>query len=201
MTRDTSSFFEVRFHGRGGQGAVSAAAVLALAAFESGFQAQAFPKFGSERRGAPVEAYVRISDKIIRTHTQIYTPDVLIVQDASLLQAVAVLDGLKAKGTVIFNGEQPSNIQSQADAKEKKDKANGMHRWICLPATQIAQTRIGRPLPNMVLLGAFAAISNYVNLDSLKAAIENHLSNKGEKIVSANLLALEDGFQFAKQQL
>lgn len=101
-----SIFHEIRFHGRGGQGTVSAAALMALAAFEDGFESQAFPKFGSERRGAPVEAYVRISRMIIRTHNSVYTPDAMVIQDAGLLRSEALLRGIKRGGLIVLNSEQ-----------------------------------------------------------------------------------------------
>ena len=95
---------QVRFHGRGGQGAVSAAALLSMAAFEDGFESQAFPKFGSERRGAPVEAYVRISDAPIRSHNQVYTPDAVVILDATLLRAEPVLQGLERAARQLAGG-------------------------------------------------------------------------------------------------
>jgi len=109
---NTSAYHEIRFHGRGGQGAVSAAALLSLAAFHDGFEAQAFPKFGSERRGAPVEAYVKISTTLIRRHNQVYQPDAIVIQDQSLLKSIAVFDGLKAEGFVVLNAEQ---LPAEAD--------------------------------------------------------------------------------------
>lgn len=184
-----SQLHEIRFHGRGGQGAVSAAALLSLAAFEDGFEAQAFPKFGSERRGAPVEAYVRISTTPIRRHNQVYQPDAVIVQDSTLLRSEPVTNGLVEHGLVILNAEQCPD-EAGTDAL----------RWICLPANQISETFLGRPLPNTVLLGALAAATNWISLVALEQAIGNHLARKGEKIVSANIEALREGYRLSQIQ-
>lgn len=184
-------FHEIRFHGRGGQGAVSAAALLALAAFEDDFEAQAFPKFGSERRGAPVEAYVRISSTAIRAHNQVYAPDAVVIQDAGLLRSEPLLRGLKSGGLIILN-----STQQTVDGSNK----NGDFRWICLPASLIGERHLGRPLPNTVLLGALAAATRWVNLSALEQAVTNHLSKKGAKMVEANIEALREGYQFVVQK-
>ncbi len=176
---------EIRFHGRGGQGTVSAAALLALAAFENGFESQAFPKFGSERRGAPVEAYVRISDSPIRAHNQIYQPDVIVIQDAGLLRSEPLLRGLKPSGLIILNSDE-----------EQVSEEDGFH-WVCLPASQIGERHIGRPLPNTVLLGALAANTGWVSLNALEQAVAGHLGSKGEKIVNANVAALHEGYEYS----
>lgn len=181
---------EIRFHGRGGQGAVSAAALLALAAFEEGYESQAFPKFGSERRGAPAEAYVRISRQPIRAHNQVYTPDVVVIQDATLLRSEPVLHGLKNDGLVVL------------DSKRKRDESideNGEFRWLCLPASRIAERHLGRPLPNTVLLGTLAAAVDWVSLSALERAVTTHLDKKGMETVQANIEALREGHRFIVQ--
>ncbi len=181
------TFKEIRFHGRGGQGTVSAAALMALAAFEDGFESQAFPKFGSERRGAPVEAYVRISSMIIRAHNSVYTPDAVVIQDAGLLRSEALLRGLKRGGLVVLNSEQNPAVEEDN------------FRWLCLPASQISEHHLGRPLPNTVLLGALAASSEWVSLTALEQAVTNHLASKGETLVKANIAALREGVGFITQ--
>jgi len=183
-------FHEIRFHGRGGQGAVSAAALLALAAFNEGFESQAFPKFGSERRGAPVEAYVRISSTVIRGHNQVYAPDAVVIQDVSLLRSKALLQGLKNEGLIVLNSEQ-----QEADF----NKGRNGSRWICLPGNRIGQNFLGRPLPNTALLGALAAGTGWVNLPALEQAVESHLVRKGEEMVKANIEALREGYRFVSQ--
>jgi len=188
MTHMHSAIYEIRFHGRGGQGVVSAAAVLALAVFENGYETQAFPKFGSERRGAPVEAYVRIAQRPIRTHTQIYTPDVVIIQDATLMHCASVFDGLKPGGNIILNSA--GTIKTQLLNHEA-------YQCLTIAANDIAQKHLSRPLPNMVLLGAFAAISDYASINTLKTAIAGHLQSKGKKIVQSNVDAMMEGYETA----
>ncbi len=182
---------EIRFHGRGGQGTVSAAALMALAAFEGGFESQAFPKFGSERRGAPVEAYVRISQSEIRTHNQVYTPDAVVIQDVGLLRSEPLLRGLKKGGLIVLNSEQEPDLTDNNE--------NGFH-WVCLPASEIGERHIGRPLPNTVLLGALAAATQWVSLSALEQAVTNHLSKKGETMVKANIEALREGYEFVSKK-
>jgi len=185
----TSGLHEIRFHGRGGQGAVSAAALLSLAAFSDGFEAQAFPKFGSERRGAPVEAYVRISTTPIRRHNQVYQPDAVIIQDTTLLRSEPVFDGLEDGGVMILNAERrPETLGTKA------------LRWVYLPANRISETFLGRPLPNTVLLGALAAATGWVSLAALEQAIGNHLVRKGEEVVTANINALREGYRITLEQ-
>lgn len=182
-----SGTHEIRFHGRGGQGVVSAAALLSLAAFDDGFEAQAFPKFGSERRGAPVEAYVRISAAPIRAHNQVYRPEAVIIQDSSLMRSEPVFEGLADNGLVILNAE-----------RRPPDKTNAMRlRWVCLPASRISAGFLGRPLPNTVLLGALVGASGWVSLTALEQAVGSHLAKKGDKVVAANIEALREGYRLA----
>lgn len=183
-------FHEIRFHGRGGQGAVSAAALLALAAFDDGFEAQAFPKFGSERRGAPVEAYVRISTAPIRSHNQVYTPDAVVIQDNTLLHSEPVLQGLKQDSWVVLNSERPPAGDSTGTAL----------RWVAIPASRIGEQFLGRPLPNTVLLGALAAVTGWISLKALEQAIASHLTNKGEDVVKGNIEALREGYRIAAEK-
>jgi pyruvate ferredoxin oxidoreductase gamma subunit len=123
---------EIRIHGRGGQGSVTAAELLAIAAFEDGLYSQAFPAFGVERRGAPVMAFVRLSDHTIRLRSQVYDPDYVIVQDATLIETVDVAGGLKADGTIIINTEhnpEDLHLQHYALCRRiniiKHERANG----------------------------------------------------------------------------
>jgi pyruvate ferredoxin oxidoreductase gamma subunit len=153
---------EVRIHGRGGQGVVTAAELLAIAAFDEGRHSQAFPSFGSERTGAPVVAFCRIDDHTIRSREPIVTPDALIVQDPTLLHQVAVFEGVKPRAYVLINtarGAEELGLE-ELDA-----------RLLTVPATELARERLGRPLPNAALLGAFAAFTGVVSLDAVRAAI------------------------------
>jgi pyruvate ferredoxin oxidoreductase gamma subunit len=145
--------FEVRIHGRGGQGVVTAAELLSVAAFEGGAHAQAFPSFGSERTGAPVVAFCRIDDRRIRTREPITHPDALIVQDPTLLGLAEVRAGVGPEALVLVNSSR---------------EIAGV---LAVPATELAREHLGRPLPNAALLGAFAAASGVVTLAAVCDAI------------------------------
>lgn len=177
---------EIRIHGRGGQGSVTAAEVLAKAAFRDGLVSQAFPAFGSERMGAPVRAFCRISDGPIRTRSEIRQPDYCIVQDPTLLETVNVFDGLKSGGVVIINSEKADSVKAPAGAVVK-----------AVPGTRIAMEVIGRPIPNMVMLGAFAGTTGLVSLESLKAVVKERF---GGKIGDLNAEAVEKAYMNAKEQ-
>jgi pyruvate ferredoxin oxidoreductase gamma subunit len=159
---------QVRIHGRGGQGVVTAAELLSLAAFDEGRHAQAFPTFGSERMGAPVTAFCRIDDRPIRAREPIAEPDALIVQDPTLLHQVAVFSGLAPDGYVLINTERDLSALGLDDLA---DRMRHPERLVAVPATQLAREHLGRPLPNAVLLGAFAALTGAVSLDALTTAI------------------------------
>ncbi|MBW2196412.1 MAG: pyruvate ferredoxin oxidoreductase subunit gamma [Deltaproteobacteria bacterium] len=167
---------EIRIHGRGGQGNVSAAELLSVAAFKDGKFAQAFPSFGAERIGAPVMAFVRIDDKKIRTREDVRTPDYLIVQDSFLMETVPVLDGLKPDGMILVNSEKkPEELQLKTTATVKT-----------IPATEIALEIVGRPIPNAVMIGAFCSITGLVSLDAVQEAImEKFPGRVGENNVAA----------------
>lgn len=172
---------EIRIHGRGGQGSVTAAELIAQAAFYGGQFAQAFPNFGVERRGAPVTAFARLDNKFIRRRSQIYEPDYIIIQDATLVDGVDVFLGAK-KGTVaLINTEKP-----------KSDfKASVGVKIITVPATKIAIDIIGKPIINTVLLGAFAALSGLIKLSAVERAINERF--EGE-IAKKNIAAARKGF-------
>jgi pyruvate ferredoxin oxidoreductase gamma subunit len=160
--------------------------VLAKAAFKDGVISQAFPAFGSERMGAPVRAFCRLSDKPIRTRSEIHTPDYCIVQDPTLLDTVNVFDGLKEGGMVVLNSEKPEAVKVPAGAVLKT-----------IAGTRIAQEVIGRPIPNMVMIGAFAGMTGLVTLASLKAAVKERF---GGKIGDLNAEAVEKAYNAAKEQ-
>jgi pyruvate ferredoxin oxidoreductase gamma subunit len=152
---------EIRIHGRGGQGNVAAAELMAIAAFKDGKFAQAFPSFGAERVGAPVQAFVRIDTKKIRLREDVRTPDYLIVQDQYLIDSVPVLDGLKEGGLVLVN----ANVRSE----DLKLKTTATVETIA--ATEIALEIIGRPIPNAIMIGAFCSITGLVSLEAVQQAI------------------------------
>lgn len=152
---------EIRIHGRGGQGNVSAAELLAVAAFQDGKFSQAFPSFGAERVGAPVQAFVRIDDKKIRVRDDVRQPDYLIIQDHTLIGGVPVLEGIKPTGLVLINSEkQPEELKLPTTAT-----------IATIPATEIAIEIIGKPIPNAIMIGAFCAITGLVSLDAVQQAI------------------------------
>lgn len=159
--------FKVRIHGRGGQGAVTAAELLSVAAFDAGKHAQAFPTFGSERTGAPVVSFCRISDRPIRVHEPIDEPDALIVQDPTLLHQVRVFDGVGPKAYVIVNTSKPLEEAGMGDLA----RTLRADRVVTVPATDIAREHLGRPVPNAALLGGFAALTGIVTLDAVVGAI------------------------------
>ncbi len=152
---------EIRIHGRGGQGNVSAAELLAIAAFKDGKYAQAFPSFGAERVGAPVQAFVRLDNKKIRLREEVRFPDYLIIQDYYLIDAVPVLDGLKPGGLVLIN----------ADKRPEELGLKTMATVETVPATEIAIEIIGKPIPNAIMIGAFCAITGLVSLEAVQQAI------------------------------
>jgi len=173
---------QVRIHGRGGQGVVTAAEMLSIAAFEQGHWAQAFPSFGSERTGAPVVAFCRIDDHEIRLREPIVEPDVLIVQDPTLLHQVNVFQGLKPDGWVLINSRKTFGELGLADITAR----HRHQRLITVPASEIALKHIKRPLPNAVLLGGFAALCTLVTLDAVVHAIRLTFSGP---IADANVAA------------
>lgn len=156
--------FQVRIHGRGGQGAVTAAELLSVAAFLEGRYAQAFPSFGSERTGAPVMAFCRIDDRPIRVREPVVRPDALVIQDPTLLHQANVFEGLRQGGAVLVNsplGAEELGLPQLMTAA----------RVLTVPATALALRHFGRPVPNAVLLGGLAALTGCVALDSLTAAV------------------------------
>lgn len=166
--------FEVRIHGRGGQGVVTAAELLSVAAFLAGKHSQAFPTFGSERMGAPVIAFCRISDKPIRSREPVAQPDALIIQDPTLLHHVSVFDGLRDAGYVLINSTRSFDELGLEDLRKRLP----LQRCCTVPATQLAVERVGRPLPNAALLGAFAAMTNQVTIQFIESAIKQRFPGR-----------------------
>ncbi|MCQ8898286.1 MAG: pyruvate ferredoxin oxidoreductase subunit gamma [Hadesarchaea archaeon] len=171
---------EVRFHGRGGQGAVTAARMLAEAAFLEGKYAQAFPFFGAERRGAPVVAFARLDSRPIRIRSQIYQPDHVVVLDPTLLRAVNVAEGLKPGGTLVLNSrEAPGSL--------------GAGKVVWVDATSIAVQELGAPITNMAMLGAYVRATEEVSLDSVLRAVGGYFKGKaGERNQRAIRRAYEE---------
>jgi len=180
--------FQVRIHGRGGQGVVTAAELMSLAAFAEGRHAQAFPTFGSERTGAPVTSFCRIDDREIRTREPIAEPDAVVVQDPTLLHQVDVFGGLGPDGYILLNSARTFDELTLGEfvARFRPE------RLLAVPATELAREHLGRPLPNVPLLGAFAALTGAIGLDSVVAAIRERFGGAvGEGNVAAARAAHE----------
>jgi len=162
---------EIRWHGRGGQGAVTSAYILAIAAFKDGKYCQAFPFFGTERRGAPVVAFTRIDDKFIRTREQVYNPDYVVVLDPTLIGVVDVTEGLSKDELIVINTNQKVDL----NAKVKM-----------VDATSIALEVIGKPFVNTPMIGALIGATDIVSLKSVIEAIKERFpSELAEKNIQA----------------
>ena len=179
--------FQVRIHGRGGQGVVSAAEMLSLAAFDEGRYAQAFPSFGSERMGAPVTAFCRFDDREIRSREPVIEPDALIIQDPTLLHQIDLFSGLSAAGYILINSTRSFAELGLGEYVLKF----GRHNICTVPATELALKHVGRPLPNAALLGGFAAISGQLQFASVARAIEQKFPGKVGK---ANAAAAQEAY-------
>lgn len=186
--------FQIRIHGRGGQGVVTATEMLSVAAFEEGRHAQAFPSFGSERTGAPVVAFCRIDDKEIRLREPIMEPDALIIQDPTLLHQIDVFAGLKPNGYVLFN----TSHSFEAIGLGEVVKAYKSDHLCTLPATELGLKHVGRPIPNVPLIAGFAALSGMIRLESVIKAINEKFSGK---VAEGNIAAATDAYNIVKAQM
>ncbi|MEZ0344543.1 MAG: pyruvate ferredoxin oxidoreductase subunit gamma [Caldimicrobium sp.] len=176
---------EIRLHGRGGQGGVTSAELIAVSAIHQGKYAQAFPSFGPERRGAPVQAFARISDSRIRTREKIYNPDVVLVLDASLPKLVDVTAGLKEGGIVILN--------SPLSEKEVRKMLRGYKGKLALvDATKIALEELGLPITNTTMLGAFIKATGLVEPSYMEEALKERFGRIAEKNIKALRRAMEE---------
>ena len=181
--------FQVRFHGRGGQGVVTAAELLASAAFLQDRYAQAFPRFGSERMGAPVMSFCRIDDKPIRTREPVTEPDALVIQDPTLLHQADLFAGLTPRGYVLVNATRGFTQLGLDDLAATHDSG----RLLAVPASSLAMARLGRPLPGAPLLGALAALTGVVSLDALLAAITDRFAGQ---VAAGNSAAAVAAFDY-----
>ena len=176
--------YEVRFHGRGGQGAVTAANILAIAAVKQGYYAQSFPYFGVERRGAPVQAFTRIDTKKIDLRMNVYSPDAVVVLDSSLMDVVDVTEGLKKEGIIVINTE-----------KKPEEYKLGNYRVATVDATKIAiEHKLGSmaaPIVNTAILGAYTRAVDNVKIEYILEAIRENAPAKREE----NALAAKDAYE------
>ena len=177
---------EIRWHGRGGQGAVTSVEMLALTAIGEGKYAQGFPSFGPERRGAPVTAFTRIDDKRIKVRSAIYNPDVVVVLDSSLVNLVNVTEGLKSDGTLVVN--------TTKSPEELKKELNFQGKVATVDASRIAREELGVPITNTTMLGALIKILGIVKLDSVEAPMEHRFG----RIAGKNLAALNRAYEEVK---
>ncbi|GAB4388519.1 MAG: 2-oxoacid:acceptor oxidoreductase family protein [Thermodesulfovibrionales bacterium] len=189
-----SELIEIRWHGRGGQGTVTAAKVLADACLSGGRYVQAFPEYGPERAGAPLRAYNRISDRELRLHCPVLNPVVVSVVDATLLDAINVAEGARDEAVFIVNTHgSPKEVRA-------KLKATDRQKVFTVDATKIAIDCIGRPLPNSPMLGAISKATGIVPLDSLLEDVRKSFGKKfSQKIIDGNLEAVKRGYEEVKQ--
>jgi len=175
---DTSKVIEIRWHGRGGQGVVTSAELVAQAAIAEGKYAQAFPSFGPERRGAPVAAFVRISAKEpIRVRSEIANPDVVVVFDARLIETASVLAGLKEKGLLVLNTDEPiSEIEKRLDSQVE---------LAVVDASKIALETLGLPIVNTTMVGALVKATGVIKLDSLVEPLRHRFGRIAERNIDA----------------
>ena len=182
-----SKYFEIRWHGRGGQGAVTGAKSLAECVQGTGQNVVAFPEYGPERRGAPVRAYNRFSDGYIRIHTPVHVPDVVIVIDATLLTLPAIKEGVLEHTVFLVNIEKtPDQVRKLLGLE---------NRVVTVPANDLSQKLFGRPIPNSAMLGAFAkACPNIISLELLQHEAKHVFSELlGPELVDKNLKAIQHG--------
>ncbi|MFZ0079018.1 MAG: 2-oxoacid:acceptor oxidoreductase family protein [Trebonia sp.] len=191
--------FQVRFHGRGGQGVVTAAELLASAAFREDRYAQAFPSFGSERMGAPVMSFCRIDDKPIRTREPVTEPDALLIQDPTLLHQAGLLDGLRPDGYVLVNSSRGVADIGLAEFAAQRHSGH----LLTVSATSLALANLDRPLPGAPMLGGFAALTRTeqtVSLDALLAAITERFGDR-PRVAAGNSAAARAAFDFVTGEL
>jgi len=175
---NTAQLVEIRWHGRGGQGAVTSAELLAQAAINEGKYAQAFPSFGPERRGAPVQAFVRISsNQPIRIRAPITQPDVVVVLDPGLPRIVDVTSGLKTKGVVVLN--------TTKQAEQIRQEFGITSALAMVDATKIARELLGVPITNTTMLGAVVRVTELVKLESLFEPLRHRFGRLAERNVEA----------------
>ena len=179
---------EIRIHARAGQGAITTAVLLGYAYFLEGKFAYAFPNFGAARMGAPMNAFVRVDTKPVRLRSQIYEPDYVIIVDATLMRGFDCFAGLKESGIAIINERE----------REEIPKLRAREKVFTIPANDIAMKTIGRPLGNTTLIGAFAAATGEIKLETILEAIKQRFSGKAAE---ANIQAIRQGYEFIKKTI
>jgi pyruvate ferredoxin oxidoreductase gamma subunit len=185
-----AEMIEIRWHGRGGQGTVTAAKVLADACLSGGRNVQAFPEYGPERAGAPLRAYNRISEKVLRMHCPVLNPGVVAVVDATLLDAINVAEGAKDDAVFIVNtGKDPKDVRAKLKAKPSQ-------KVFTVDASKIATETIGRNMPNSCMLGAVNRATAIVPMEVLLDDVKGSFGKKfAQKIIDGNLAAVKRGYE------
>ena len=176
---------EIRLHGRGGQGAVTASRILATAAYEEGQYSQAIPMYGTERRGAPLTAFVRIDNQRVRERMLVHEPDISIVLDPLIAKQQAVVDSLKAGGIVLLN----------TALKPEEVKLGGDFKVATVDATTIALETLGRPITNTAILGAFVKVTGALKLESIEKAIKKYFPGR---LGDMNIAAVRRSYEAVK---
>ena len=188
-----SKMLEIRWHARGGQGAKTAATLVAAVALEEGKFSQGFPDYGPEREGAPMRGYTRVSDTPIQVHSAVYTPDIVVVLDPTLLDSVDVTEGLKEGGVVLVNSNKdPKEIRKQLGM-------DGQGKVYTVDATQISIDEIGRAFPNTPMLGALMKVVPVLKLETILHDVEKKFKSKGDKVVQGNFRAIRRAFEEVKE--
>ena len=180
---------QIRFHGRGGQGVVTAAELLAIAAFKNGYEAQAFPAFGVERTGAPIQAFARVDKNPIRLREQVYNPDVLVVLDATLFDTLDLLADCDKNTLVIINtSKKPNELNIKFGSEKNKLPIENI---TTVDATKIALDIFGKNLANTTIVGALAKATDFLTLESLIEAVKEKFGEKGQSLIDKNIQAIE----------
>lgn len=184
---------QIRLHGRGGQGVVTAAELIAIAAFADGYEAQAFPSFGVERTGAPIQAFARIDKTFIKTREQIYNPDVLVILDSSLLETVDMTSDCNKDTLIVINTAKDKESLSLTFGPKKTPLP--LKNIFAVDATKIAMKIFGKNLANTTILGALAKAIPLISLEGMKKAIKEKFEEKGKEIISKNIKAVEKAYK------
>ncbi|MEM3695119.1 MAG: pyruvate ferredoxin oxidoreductase subunit gamma [Candidatus Bathyarchaeia archaeon] len=181
---------EIRWHGRGGQGAWTASELLARAAILEGKHVQSFPEFGPERMGAPVAAFTRVSNEPIKIHCAVYNPDVVVVLDPTLLKTVPVADGLSEEGIIVVNSkDNPTEVR-------KLLKTDRGKVWT-VPATEIAIKILGMPITNTAMLGAVARVTGIVGLESIEKIVKERFR---KDVAEKNFAVIKEAYEEVKPE-
>ncbi|MFZ5998696.1 MAG: 2-oxoacid:acceptor oxidoreductase family protein [Nitrospirota bacterium] len=189
-----AEMLEIRWHGRGGQGTVTAAKVFADACLSGGRYVQAFPEYGPERAGAPLRAYNRVSSKELRMHCPVLKPNIVAVVDATLLDAISVADGAPDDAAFIVNtAKDPKEIREKLKAKPSQ-------KVFTIDATKIAIECFGRPMPNSPMVGTLARVSGLVSLENILEDVRKSFGKKfSQKIIDGNLEATRRGYEEVRE--